>query len=167
MMGGKWPYSCCFVGCCSHDLFNIARSILVLLPSSFFSICFVSVHVVRPYSSIDTTWALLTDAFFSWKSNDGSFHVSEHCQRDLLYWPQHPEPFFTKKSVCFHFMNCLFWLRLFSGKPMFSHFVNILWLKYPSPYTSRFFCKFHVLRFKFDGRPLKPLAVCLICHHFE
>ena len=29
MMGGKWPYSCCFVGCCFQDLFNIARSILV------------------------------------------------------------------------------------------------------------------------------------------
>ena len=29
VMGGKWPYSCCFVGYCLHDLFNIARSILV------------------------------------------------------------------------------------------------------------------------------------------
>ena len=23
VMGGKWPYSCCFVGCCPQDLFNI------------------------------------------------------------------------------------------------------------------------------------------------
>ena len=29
MMGGWWPYSCCFVGCCLQDLFNTARSILV------------------------------------------------------------------------------------------------------------------------------------------
>ena len=29
LMGGSWPYSCCFVGCCFQDLFNIARSILV------------------------------------------------------------------------------------------------------------------------------------------
>ena len=29
VMGRKWPYSCCFVGCRLHDLFNIARSILV------------------------------------------------------------------------------------------------------------------------------------------
>ena len=29
VMGGKWPYSWCFVGCCHQDLFNIARSILV------------------------------------------------------------------------------------------------------------------------------------------
>ena len=36
VMGGKWPYSCCLVGCCRQDLFNIALNILVLLPSSFF-----------------------------------------------------------------------------------------------------------------------------------
>ena len=29
MMGGRWPYSCYFVGCCLQDLFNIAYSILV------------------------------------------------------------------------------------------------------------------------------------------
>ena len=29
VMGGRWPYSWCFVGCCRHDLFNIARNILV------------------------------------------------------------------------------------------------------------------------------------------
>ena len=29
VMGGKWPYSWCLVGCCRQDLFNIARSILV------------------------------------------------------------------------------------------------------------------------------------------
>ena len=28
VMGGRWPYSCCFVGCCLQDLFNIARSII-------------------------------------------------------------------------------------------------------------------------------------------
>ena len=27
--GGRWLYSCYFVGCCLQDLFNIARSILV------------------------------------------------------------------------------------------------------------------------------------------
>ena len=29
MMGGKWPYSWCFMGCCHQNLFNIARNILV------------------------------------------------------------------------------------------------------------------------------------------
>ena len=54
VMGSRQPYRSCFVGCCFQDLFNIARSILVLLPSNFFSIRLVSVHVVEPYSSIDT-----------------------------------------------------------------------------------------------------------------
>ena len=34
VMGGRWPYSWCLVGCCRQDLFNIARNILVELPSS-------------------------------------------------------------------------------------------------------------------------------------
>ena len=29
VMGGRWPYCWCSVGCCLQDLFNIARSILV------------------------------------------------------------------------------------------------------------------------------------------
>ena len=29
VMGGRWPYSWCLVGCCRQDLFNIASSILV------------------------------------------------------------------------------------------------------------------------------------------
>ena len=57
VIGGRWPYSWCLVGCCRLDLFKIARSILVQLPSSFFSSRFVSVHVVHPYSSIDATAA--------------------------------------------------------------------------------------------------------------
>ena len=34
-MGGRWPYSCCFVGCFFEDLFNIACIILEQLPSNF------------------------------------------------------------------------------------------------------------------------------------
>ena len=29
VMGGRWPYSWCLVGCCRQDLFNISRNILV------------------------------------------------------------------------------------------------------------------------------------------
>ena len=29
VMGVRWPYSWCFVGCCRQDLYNIARNILV------------------------------------------------------------------------------------------------------------------------------------------
>ena len=57
VMGGRWPYSWCFVGCCRQDLFSIACSILVYLQSSLFSSRFVSVQVVHPYSRIDTTAA--------------------------------------------------------------------------------------------------------------
>ena len=56
-IGGRWPYSCFLVGCCFHDLFKTARNILVQLPFSLFSRCFVRVHVVQPYSSTDTTTA--------------------------------------------------------------------------------------------------------------
>ena len=57
VIGGSWLYSSCFVGCCLQDEFNIVHSILVWLPSSFFSIRFVSVHVVHSYSSINTNAA--------------------------------------------------------------------------------------------------------------
>ena len=51
----RWPHSCFLVGCCFHDLFKTARSILVQVPSSLFSMRFVRVQVVQPYSSTDTT----------------------------------------------------------------------------------------------------------------
>ena len=57
-MDGQWPYSCRFVGCFFQNLFHITRSIFVQLPSSFFSVRLVSVQVVHPYSSMNTTAAL-------------------------------------------------------------------------------------------------------------
>ena len=45
-MGGKWLYSCCFVGFYFLDLFKTAWTIL--------SLHFVSIYVVYPYRSIDT-----------------------------------------------------------------------------------------------------------------
>ena len=54
-MGGRCPYNCCFVGCCFQDFFIIAHGILEQQPSSFFSIRLVNVHVVHPYSNMDTT----------------------------------------------------------------------------------------------------------------
>ena len=57
VMGGKWPYSWCLVGCYCQDLFNIALNILVYLPYSFFFSRLVSVQIVHPYSSIDMTAA--------------------------------------------------------------------------------------------------------------
>ena len=56
-MGGRWPCSCCFVGCCFQGFFNRVRSILVQFLSSFFSLHLVSAHVVHPYSKIDIATA--------------------------------------------------------------------------------------------------------------
>ena len=66
MMGGRWQYSCCFVGCCLQELFCLARCILVQLQSSFFSIRLASVHVVHPYSSIDYI-PILKHTKYVWK----------------------------------------------------------------------------------------------------
>ena len=74
-MGGRWPYSCCFVGCCFQDLFNIAHNIFVQLPSSFFSIPLVSVHLVHPYSSMDTTTAWKKVCFIL--SGRFDFHMTD------------------------------------------------------------------------------------------
>ena len=75
VMGSKWPYSCCFMGCCLQDLFKIARSILVKLSWSFFSIRLVSVRVVHPYSSIDTIAAWKKLRFILLIRSD--FHMTE------------------------------------------------------------------------------------------
>ena len=56
-IGSRWPYNYCFVGCCFQNLLNTAHKILVQLPSSFFSIRFVSVYVVHAWSRIYTTVA--------------------------------------------------------------------------------------------------------------
>ena len=43
VMGGRWPFSWCLVGCCRQDLFNIVRNILVWLLSCFFCSHLVSI----------------------------------------------------------------------------------------------------------------------------
>ena len=75
VMGGWWLYSCCFVGCCLQDLFNIAHSILVKLPSSFFSVRLVSIYVVHPYSSIEMTTAWKKLCFILSVRSD--FHMTD------------------------------------------------------------------------------------------
>ena len=73
VMGGRWLYTC-FVMCCLHVLFNIARCILVELASKFFSIRLVSVQVVHPYSSIDTTTAEIYFIGQFWIPYDRFYH---------------------------------------------------------------------------------------------
>ena len=57
VMGGKWPYSCCFVCAASSTCSVLLATFLCSCYQAFFSIHLVSVHVVHPYSSIDTTAA--------------------------------------------------------------------------------------------------------------
>ena len=75
MMGGRWLNSLCFVGCCLQDSFSTARSILVYLLSSFFSIRLVIVHVVHPYNSIDMTPAWKKLRFILSVRSD--FHITD------------------------------------------------------------------------------------------
>ena len=55
-IGGKWPYSFCFMESCRQELFKITRTILMYFPSSI-AMRFVSVHMMQLYSSIDTATA--------------------------------------------------------------------------------------------------------------
>ena len=87
---GGWPYSCCSMGCCFQDFFNMTHSILVQLSSSFFSIRFVSFHVVHPYSSKDTTatWEefcfILSDNFDFHTIDNLSIAVDAFASRILM-----------------------------------------------------------------------------------
>ena len=72
----KCSYSDCFLGCCFQDLFNIAHSILVHFPSSFFSIRLISVHVRHPYNRIDTTTAWKKPRFIL--SDKSDFHMIDY-----------------------------------------------------------------------------------------
>ena len=74
VVGGRWPYSSSFVGCCLNDLFYIVDSILVQLQLSFFSLHLISVYVVHLYSSIDTTAAWKKLRFISSVKCD--FHMN-------------------------------------------------------------------------------------------
>ena len=75
-MGGKWPYSCCFMGWCFQDLFKTACSILVWFLSSFFSICPLSVHVVHPYRDNNTAQLGKDPCFIL--SDRSDFHIIDN-----------------------------------------------------------------------------------------
>ena len=91
-IGGRCPYSCSLVGCCFHDLFKTARSILVQLQSSLFSRRFVQVQVVQPYSSTDMTTA--------WKNCRFSLSVRSHFHMiNNLFVAEHAIRVLTSLSV--------------------------------------------------------------------
>ena len=53
-----------FYRVCLLGLFKAVCSILVLLPSNFFSSCFARVQVVQPYNSTDMAAALMNTISF-------------------------------------------------------------------------------------------------------
>ena len=57
VMGGRWHTVGAFMGYCLQDLFEIAPQHSCVVAVKLFSIRLVSVHVVHPYSSMDTTAA--------------------------------------------------------------------------------------------------------------
>ena len=74
-IGSRWPYNFCFVEACFQDFFfKTASIILVYLPSSFFSMHFVNVHLVHPHISMDTVTAWKKSCFvLSDRSHFGVF----------------------------------------------------------------------------------------------
>ena len=71
-IGGNWRYSYCFVGSAARIRLKLHVAFLCTSHLAFFSIHFVSVHVVHPYSSTDTDAARKKSSFISLKRLD--FH---------------------------------------------------------------------------------------------
>ena len=93
-MEGKWPYSCCFVGCCFQDLFNIVRNILVQFSSSFFSIRLISIYAVHPFSSIDATAAWKKSRLISSDRNESNRSVLNIIRLEYLI------PYICVQIIC-------------------------------------------------------------------
>ena len=141
-MGDRWPYSCCFVGCCFQDLFNIARSILVQLPSSFFSMRFFSIQVVHPYSSMYKTGAWKKLLFIS--SDRSDFHITDSLSIAVHAFAGRELMFFSvDKTLFLRHMN----LSTSFGAPPFRVEISLLWLKH----------MYYVLSV-FKWRPMLPTA---------
>ena len=141
-MGGWWPYSCCFMGCCFQDLFSIVRSILVQFLSSLFSICLVSIHVVHPYNRIDTSDAWKKLSFIS--SDKSDFHVINNL---LIAVYAFASPILMLFSVDEMLLPRYVILSTDFREPQFSMEMSPFWLKYMYSVLSAF-----------TWRPMPPAA---------
>ena len=56
-MSGRWPHCCCFLAVAFRTCLILHAAFLCNCSQVFFSIRLVSVHVVHPYNSIDTSTA--------------------------------------------------------------------------------------------------------------
>ena len=84
MMGGRWPYSCCFVGCCFQILFNIARSIIelraILLNTQYFKVRRSRVKWSNPLNGVAPSSTSQCSSY-----GNGSFWVEGHQLYFYLY----------------------------------------------------------------------------------
>ena len=122
-MGGKWQYNCCFVGCCFQELFCVARSILVQIPSTFFFLCVLTasmwcIHTVvltQPllgrdpvlFYRIDQTSIpiILTSTItylIRWRLEYNDFIPSRRIQAPKKVWPRYD----TKLSLMVRLQLC-------------------------------------------------------------
>ena len=77
------------MGCCFQNLLKIVSRIIVQFPSSFFSMLFVSVHLVYPYNSIDAATARKKSSFILSGTSDfpmiDNLSIAVHaCARRML-----------------------------------------------------------------------------------
>ena len=131
-MGGRLLYRICFVGCCFQVQFNIARSILVQFPSSFFSIRLVSVQVVHPYCSLDMTAAWIYGEMVDFGNSEEMIrHIHWHFLKTWILR-------YSLKKIHFNFTN--------KWKDIFNFY---FWFEFNS------FSKLHYLTL-FSFRETKP-----------
>ena len=69
-------------GFAPKNLFKTAPSIFVLFPSRFFSMHFVNIHEVHPYSSTDTAIAWKKSHFILSEKSD--FHITDNLSMPLM-----------------------------------------------------------------------------------
>ena len=83
VMGGRWPYSWCLVGCCRQDLFNVARkmeyiTLLKVLSNAYICLCL----------SPDRTWHEVNDQKVDYSGGLGEGKVGhEPCLTMLVIGP--------------------------------------------------------------------------------
>ena len=106
VMGGRWPYSCCFVGCCLQDLVqNCSQQSYVVAVELFLHPFSLSIYVVHPYSSIDTTTAWKKLRFiFSVRSD---FHMTNSISIAVYAFASHVLMSFSVDRVHLPRKQCL------------------------------------------------------------
>ena len=113
-MWGKWPYSCCFVGCCFQDLFTQLTAFWWSSYLAFFSTRFVSVRLVHPYKSMDTRTTWKKSCFNLWNWLD--FHMIDNPSIAFYTFPKHMLTSFSVDVMLMpRYVN---WSSNFRGLPL-------------------------------------------------